>query len=348
MNKLNHRIQCICLGMMLLITLTSCSTDSPDIPQGGQTEIPGGTGNGNNEGGGDVEGHLTTTHYVRDIVNHEAFSGFGELLLTRDNNSSYYDTPLSNISSLMPYHGYVRPDVSLRAVNHLVDEVNAGKTIFYDIYTEQQKQQDPAKRNTGIFFYRGEPDAPFAVVCPGGGFSYVGSLHEGFPLAKRISELGLNAFVIRYRIGSERAATEDLAAAIAYINNNAASLGVSTRDYSVWGGSAGARMVGNITLNGVSAYGGGNLPKPATAVIAYTGQSSYSADFSPAFITVAANDGIANVNTVERRVENLRNAGVDVEYRRYRTAGHGFGLGTGSDAEGWLDLAVDFWKRHIR
>ena len=182
---------------------------------------------------------------------------------------------------------------------------------------------------------------------PAEGFSYVGSLHEGFPFAQRISESGLNAFVIRYRIGSERYATEDLAAAIAYIFRNAETLGVSTRDYSVWGGSAGARMAGNIALNGVSAYGGGDLPKPAAAVIAYTGQSSYSRDFSPAFITVAANDGIANVNTVERRVENLRNAGVEVEYRRYQSAGHGFGLGTGTDAEGWLDLAVRFWQRHI-
>ena len=108
-----------------------------------------------------------------------------------------------------------------------------------------------------------------------------------------------------------------------------------------------ARMVGDIALSGVSAYGGGNLPKPAAAVIAYTGQSTYSSDFSPTFITVAANDGIANVNTVERRVENLENAGVDVEYRRYQSAGHGFGLGTGTDAEGWVDLAVQFWQRHM-
>jgi acetyl esterase/lipase len=101
-------------------------------------------------------------------------------------------------------------------------------------------------------------------------------------------------------------------------------------------------MAGNIALSGVSVYGGDNIPKPAMAVIAYTGQATYSSDFSPSFITVAANDGIANINTVERRVENLRKAGVEVEYRRYQTAGHGFGLGTGTDAEGWLDSAVLF------
>lgn len=297
---------------------------------------------------GDMYDHLTTSCLIRDIREHPVFEGFGDLLLPRDDNSRYYDTPLSNVGSLMPYHGHVEPDVVVDTINHMIDEVNEGKTIFYDIYSDVQKQADPRKENTGVFFFRGNPGAPFAIVSPGGGFSYVGSLHEGFPLAQRISELGLNAFVIRYRIGSERYATEDLAAAIAYIFQNAKMLGVDTRDYSVWGGSAGARMAGNIALNGVAAYGGGNLPKPAAAIIAYTGHSTYSSDFPPAFITVAANDGIASINTVERRVQNLRNAGVEVEYRRYQNAGHGFGLGTGTDAEGWVDLAVQFWQRQMQ
>ncbi len=76
------------------------------------------------------------------------------------------------------------------------------------------------------------------------GFSYVGSLHEGFPLALEISKKGYNAFVIRYRIDSGQKATEDLAAAISYIFKNKESLKVTSVDYSLWGGSAGARMAG--------------------------------------------------------------------------------------------------------
>lgn len=349
--KINNEILIgnMILSLFLTLFLLNCSDPDSATPDDNNQEVvdENENGNSNNENNKENVGeHLATSNYVRDIVNHPAFEGFGDLLLSRDNNSSYYNTLLSNVGSLMPYHGNVRPDVVVRSLNFMIDEVNNGKTIFYDIYTEQQKEQDSSKRNTGLFFFRGNPNAPFAVVCPGGGGVYVGSLHEGFPLAQRISELGLNAFVIRYRVGGYDA-TEDLARAITYIFENAGALGVSTSDYSVWGGSAGARLAGNIALNGVARYGGGNLPKPATAVIAYTGQSTYSSDFSPSFITVAANDGIANVNTVEKRVENLRNAGVDVEYRRYQTAGHGFGLGTGTDAEGWLDLAVSFWKKYI-
>ena len=46
--------------------------------------------------------HLTIDSYVRDLVNHPAFKGFGELLLPRDNNSAYYSTSLREIGSLMP------------------------------------------------------------------------------------------------------------------------------------------------------------------------------------------------------------------------------------------------------
>lgn len=290
--------------------------------------------------------HLTTNDYVRDIVTHPAFQHFGELLLPWDDNTRYYDKRLRDVGSLMPYHSHVNPDVVVEALNRMIDDVDSGKRVFNDFYTDQQKQSDQAKNKTGLFFYRGKPGAPFAIVCPGGGFSYVGSLHEGFPLAWEISKKGLNAFVIRYRVG-EQVATEDLAAAIGYIFRNAQTLGVSTTGYSLWGGSAGARMVGNIALNGVAAYGGSNLPQPATAVIAYTGQSSYSPHFPPTFITVSANDGIANVSTVDRRVQNLKNAGVDVDYRRYNQAGHGFGLGIGTDAAGWLQHAIQFWEKHL-
>lgn len=317
---------------LMLLSMASCGQNNEKILQEEKQLTPK---------------QLTVSHTVKQLVQHKAFNGFGELLLPYDDNSAYYDMPLSSVGRLMPYHGNVRPDVVLDAINQLIDDASSGKNIFYNIYTEAEKHQDASKRNTGIFFFRGKPDAPFAVVCPGGGFAYVGSLHEGFPLAKRISELGYNAFVIRYRIGSERYATEDLAQAIAFIQKNSQALGVGTQHYSLWGGSAGARMVGNIAQNGVSAYIQGNFPKPVTAVIAYTGQSSYSANFPPTFLTVAENDGIANYRVMENRAENLRKAGVTVEFRKYRTAGHGFGLGTGTEAEGWLDLAVKFWEGNL-
>ena len=86
--------------------------------------------------------HLKTRDTVRDIVNHPAFKGFGQLILPEDNNAYHDDTLLSNVGSLMPYHSHVDPDIVVGALNHMIDEVKDGKTIFYDFYTEQQKRED--------------------------------------------------------------------------------------------------------------------------------------------------------------------------------------------------------------
>jgi acetyl esterase/lipase len=288
--------------------------------------------------------HLTSNSYIRDIVNHPAFKGFGELLLTRDDNSSYYNTRLSNVASLMPYHQKVNPADVVSAINFMIDEADSGKTIFYDFYNAQQKRSDPAKENTGLFFFRGGPGAPFAIICPGGGFSYVGSLHEGFPIALALSRQGYDAFVIRYRIGGERIACEDLAAAIAYIFANAATLNISTQNYSLWGGSAGARMAAWLASYGTSAYGERNLPRPGMAVIAYTGHSDWTRNDPPTFTIVGERDGLVNPERMERRVNAMKAAGIATEFHRYRNLGHGFALGTGTTAEGWIADAIRFWE----
>jgi acetyl esterase/lipase len=291
--------------------------------------------------------HVTTGDTVRSVVEHPAFSGFGDYLLPWDNRRPQLDTLLINVPSLLPYHSHVSPGVVVAALNYMIDEVNAGQTIFYDFYTDRQKHLDPSKNSAGLFFFRGKPGAPFAVICPGGGFAYVGSLHEGFPHAVELSKKGFNAFVLKYRIGNGLQASEDLASAVSYIFQNADILEVGTKDYSLWGSSAGARMVGDIALNGVAYYGGLDLPKPGTVVIAYTGDATSSPGFPPTFITVSDDDPIANALGVDRRVDNLKRAGVKAEYYRFKRAGHGFGTGVGTDAEGWVDDAARFWQDNL-
>ena len=94
---------------------------------------------------------------------------------------------MGQISSLMPYHSHIDVDIAIKALNRMIDDINAEKTVFYSIYTER-KARGSNKNNTGLFFYRGNPRAPFAIICPGGGFAYVASLHEGFPYALEINK----------------------------------------------------------------------------------------------------------------------------------------------------------------
>ena len=291
---------------------------------------------------------LSTASRLSDLLNHPAFAGFSRLLLPWDDRSYDGEMRLNNISSLLPYHSHVSPDVVVSALNRLIDDASAGKSIFVDFYTEAQKRADPSKQHAGLFFFRGKPGAPFAIIAPGGGFSYVGSVHEGFPYAVEINQQGYNAFVLKYRAGhGGGVATQDLAAAITFIVDNAETLGVSDRDYSVWGSSAGARMAAAVGSHGVAAFGGTKLPKPATVVMAYTGHSDYSQDEPPTFVVVGDDDGIAPPAIMERRVVALTRAGVPVEYRKYPNVGHGFGPGTGTSAAGWITDATYFWERFI-
>jgi acetyl esterase/lipase len=282
---------------------------------------------------------------LTDLLDHPAFDGFADRLLPWDDRRYDRGLALRQMATLLPYHSAVVPDVIVAGLNALIDRANRGEKIFYDIYDDEEKERDPSKRNTGLFFLRGKPGAPFAIISPGGGFAYVGSVHEGFPYATDISDHGYNAFVLKYRVGQGgRIATEDLARALSFVFSHAAELGVSTKHYSLWGSSAGARMAASIGSHGAAAFGGSLLPAPSTVVIAYTAHADYGAHEPPTFVVVGDNDVIAPPKVMEGRIEALRRQGTTVGYRHYTGVGHGFGSGRGTSADGWIDDALHFWN----
>jgi len=287
---------------------------------------------------------LTADDTIRELVSHPAFAGFARLLLPWDDRVYESEMRLRHIGALLPYHTHVNPESVVSALNHMIADVNGGRSVFYDFYAADENRREPAKANTGLFFFRGTPGAPFAVISPGGGFSYVGSVHEGFPYAVAISRQGYNAFVLKYRAGSGGdVATRDLSAALSYLFRNARTLGIRTQGYSLWGSSAGARMAAAIGSHGAARFGGDDVPKPSAVVMAYTGHSDYSASEPPTFVVVGEHDAIARPSVMERRVAALRRAGTEVEFYRFANLGHGFGPGIGTSAEGWLERAIRFW-----
>jgi len=285
--------------------------------------------------------HLNTSNTIYDVVHHSEFDGFGQFILPLERR---YDENMhiSQVASLLPYHSNIDSQLAVDTINYMVDE-SVDNDIFYPIYEDEKMQE-----STGLFYFRGEENAPFAVVCAGGGFSYVGSIHEGFPLAIQLSEQGYNAFVIQYRTGGADVACEDLAAAISFIFANAEELKVSTENYSLWGGSAGARMAAYLGSHGTKAFGGDELPKPSTVVMQYTGHSEYTENDPPTFAVIGENDGIASPRTMEQRINTLKSLGIDAEFHLYPNLGHGFGLGIGTTSEGWVEDAVAFWEKHLQ
>lgn len=280
--------------------------------------------------------HLTIHSTIADVLTHPAFDGFSRYILPLEWGYDDADMQLSNVSRLLPYHNYIDAERCVGYINQMIDSVATGRRIYYDL----------GREDAGLFFFRGRPGAPFAVICPGGGFSYVGSIHEGFPHALVLSQMGYNVFVIQYQTGSAQTACEDLAAGIEYIFRHATELQVDTAGYSVWGSSAGARMAAYIGSYGTAAFGGAQLPRPSTVVMAYTGHSEYTRQDPPTYAVVGSNDGIANPNTMRRRTEALQAIGIPAEFHLYPNLRHGFGLGIGTSAEGWIDGAVRFWEEN--
>lgn len=235
-------------------------------------------------------GPFTVDTPVEAVLQDGAFGDYGRLLFPVDTGYWSGDT-LGELQ--LTWYNNIDPEETVEIVNTLWQRAEAGETVFYDIYTEAEKAQDPDKADTGLFFFKGEAGAPFAVCNAGGGFAYVGAMQDSFPHALEISKRGYNAFALIYRPG---------------------------------------------------AFGEEDLPQPAAVVLQYTGHAEYTPEDPPTFACVGESDWIANWRTMERRLQALQDLGIPTEFHHYPGLPHGFGLGTGTVAEGWLDEAVAFWE----
>ena len=280
---------------------------------------------------------------ITDVINDSSFGDYGRLIFPAD--TGYYSGDTLEELRLTWYNN-ISPDKTVEIANYLKSHADAGETVFYNIYTEEEKAADPDKEDTGLFFFKGNPGEKFAVCNAGGGFAYVGAMQDSFPHALELSKKGYNAFALIYRPGAQTAC-EDLARAISFIFEHAEELEVDTDCYSLWGGSAGARMAAWLGSYGPAAFGGDDVPQPGTVIMQYTGHSDYTENDPPTYACVGENDGIASWRTMQQRLEVLDSLGIDTEFHKYPGLAHGFGIGIGTAAEGWVDDAVAFWENQM-
>ena len=320
---------------LLLLAMTACGTqEMPEAVPPPETAVTEGT---------DGMSPYTSDTKITAVMDDPVFGDYGRLIFPA--NGSYYSG--DTLGQLrLTYYSHIDPDATVEIANYFHDRAQNGETIFYDIYTSEEKAADPAKEDTGLFFFKGEPGAKFAICNAGGAFAYVGAMHDSFPHALELSKQGYNAFALIYRPGAQTAC-EDLARAITFIFEHAEELEVDTDCYSLWGGSAGARMAAWLGTYGPAAFGGGDLPRPGTVVMQYTGLGEYSPDDPPTYACVGDSDGIANWRTMQRRLEAMSACGIGTEFHVYQGLGHGFGLGTDTAAEGWINDAITFWEDHM-
>jgi acetyl esterase/lipase len=86
------------------------------------------------------------------------------------------------------------------------------------------------------------------IVCPGGSYCYLGMRQEGFEVAKKLTEQGFTAFVLKYRVGMYKAhhpdMIQDLQRAIQWVRENAHNHNIDEEKVGIMGFSAGGHLVG--------------------------------------------------------------------------------------------------------
>ena len=83
------------------------------------------------------------------------------------------------------------------------------------------------------------------IVCPGGGYAILAVDHEGHQVAKWLNSIGVNAFVLQYRLGPRYrhpAPLQDAQRAIRYARSHAAELGLAADRVGILGFSAGGHL----------------------------------------------------------------------------------------------------------
>lgn len=134
-------------------------------------------------GGGKIKFEpFTEDTVIEEVIHDPAFGDFGRLLFPV-NFSLPGSLTLREVSSSRVYlwYSHIFTEKTLDILNQLKAWSLEGRRIFFPIYTEKEMQRDPAKRDTGLFFFPGEPGREFGIMNAGGAFYYVGAMQDSFP-----------------------------------------------------------------------------------------------------------------------------------------------------------------------
>jgi acetyl esterase/lipase len=95
----------------------------------------------------------------------------------------------------------------------------------------------------------GKRNGTAVIIFPGGGYQIVAAGHEGYDVAKRFNEMGVTAFVIKYRIpddatmvNKEIGPLQDAQRAIQYVREHAVKFNINPGRIGIMGFSAGGHL----------------------------------------------------------------------------------------------------------
>jgi acetyl esterase/lipase len=192
------------------------------------------------------------------------------------------------------------------------------------------------------------------IIAPGGGHRELWITHEGYNEAKWLSDRGIAAFVLKYRLSRDTLSTytidkdelADIQRAIRLVRSHASEWGVDTARIGVMGFSAGGEVAALSAMR--FDYGNNNASdpidressRPAFQALIYPGNSSrfeVVPDAPPLFILGGYNDRADIAQGIAEVYLKYKKANVPAELHIYSNAGHGFGMRPGNTGAvaGW-------------
>ena len=181
------------------------------------------------------------------------------------------------------------------------------------------------------------------VICPGGGHRYHAIDHEGYAVAQWLSERGIAAFVLKYRLARETNSTykvdthalADAQRAIRLVRSRARELNINPAAVGIIGFSAGGEVAAlSATRPDVDL---GNAPdevdrqksRPDFQALVYPAiprDMDLTKETPPAFLACGYNDRQNISEGLAELYLKFKRAGASAELHVYAGAGHGFGL----------------------
>lgn len=313
---------------------------------------------------------ITLNMKLNEIMHIPEFEGYGKFIFPWP-EEEIVNVRLRNIDAACP------ASVIQEGLEYLRKLRKEDKCEFIRLYDREDIKKDPSKKDCLLMTFLLEKEAPVVVLCPGGGYQCVCSFVEGFPVAKRLNELGYHVVIVNYRCKEAAVVPnpmDDLGSAVRYIMNHAIEWKINSQ-YALMGFSAGGHLAASfgVKMFGYERYG---LPKPVCMILGYpvitmgkfahegskntlagsnctkmekfvqmySVEENITHDYPASYIWQCSKDDTVPIENTEKMAEKLSQYGVVYKYRTYNSKVHGLGLGKGTIAEGWLDEAVRFWK----
>jgi acetyl esterase/lipase len=233
---------------------------------------------------------------------------------------------------------------------------------------------------------KGKANGAAVIICPGGGYAVLAYNHEGKDVAKRFAENGVTAFVLKYRLPSDKIMTDrsigplqDAQRALQLVHENAAEWGIDPDKIGIMGFSAGGHLAATatthyntpvipvtdslsikpdfsilvypvISMGGFTHSGSREflIGKNASqqTVDAFSNEKQVKPDMCPAFIVHSEDDDVVPIQNAILFYQAMVDNKVKGVLDTYQSGGHGYGMNNRTTAEDWFENAIKWLKQN--